>query len=372
MRKTPIILLASALPLAVQAANTEFSYGGYIKFDAMYSQYNDGELSAGSSGRDFYIPSVTPVGGDDSSSLDFTARSSRFNFKTVTNLENGEKITGFAELDFLLHSDGNEVASNSYSPRLRHFFFTYNNLTFGQTWTTFLNTSSLPETVDFFGVPEGTPFARQPLIRYTAGNFQVSLENPESTVNTTSGTNDDSSIPDVVARYNISSGSLNMSVAAIARQISRQDDTTDFDESETGFGVNVAGAVKIGNDDLKFSVTNGQVARYVGLGIAAPDAIISGGDLKTTDVTAAFVAYRHFWTPQMRSTIAYSMMQMDYGVDNTGLTDSTNSARVNLMYSPVKEITYGLEYSHVQRELDDSANTDGSMDRLQFTAKYSF
>lgn len=372
MRKTPLILLASALPLAVHAANTEFSYGGYIKFDAMYSQYNDGDLGAGSAARDFYIPSATPVGGDSSSSLDFTARSSRLNFKTVTNLENGEKITGFAEMDFLLHGDGNEVASNSYSPRLRHFFFTYNNLTFGQTWTTFLNTGSLPETVDFFGVPEGTPFARQPLIRYTSGNIQVSLENPESTVDSTAGTNDDSTIPDIVARYNLSSGSLNMSVAAIGRQISRQDAAANVDESTTGFGVNVAGIVKMGSDDLKFSVTNGQVARYVGLGIAAPDAILSGSDLKATDVTAAFVAYRHFWNPQMRSTLAYSMLQTDYGVDNTGLTDSTSSARVNLMYSPVKEVTYGLEYSHVQRELDDAAGTDGSIDRLQFSAKYTF
>ncbi len=39
MRKTSAILLAAALPMAVQAANTEFSYGGYIKLDAMMSTY---------------------------------------------------------------------------------------------------------------------------------------------------------------------------------------------------------------------------------------------------------------------------------------------------------------------------------------------
>src|SRR5690606_34918219 len=146
------------------------------------------------------------------------------------------------------------------------------------------------------------------------------------------------------------------------------------DDSEIGYGINLAGVIKLGADDLKFSVSHGQLGRYVGFGTAA-DALAVGGTsdkIEATDVTAAFVAYRHFWTPQLRSTVAYSMLEADYGVANTTNTKSVSSARVNLMYSPTKEVTYGVEYSNAQRELDDAAGTDGSMDRVHFRAQYKF
>ncbi|QQD21897.1 porin [Oceanospirillaceae bacterium ASx5O] len=368
MRKTSAILLAAALPMAVQAANTEFTYGGFIKLDAIYSQYNDGPNDA--AGRDYYVPNTTPVGGaNDSASFDMHAKTSRFNFKTVTTLDNGEKVTAFVEMDFL-SGGGNEIVSNSYNPRLRHAFFSYNNLTFGQTWSTFMNVGALPETVDFIGVSEGTVFARQSQVRYTMGNLQLSLENPENTVTTRTGSTDDAEMPDLIARYNIQSGDHSFSVAGIVRELA-DDDGAGNRESAMGFGANVAGVLKFGANDLKFSVTHGQVARYVGLAAAA-DSIIVSSDIEPTDVTAAFVAYRHFWNPKLRSTVAYSMLQADYDNDTvaSALVEKSNSARINLMYSPVKEVTYGVEYSNAKLEQVDG--TDGSMDRLQFTAKYSF
>lgn len=377
MRKTSAILLAAALPMAVQAANTEFTYGGYIKFDAMYSQYSDGAAANGGAlevGRDFYVPAAIPTAGEETSSVDFTARSSRFNFKTVTTLDNGEKVTGFVEMDFLTTTEGDERASNSFAPRLRHAYFSYNNVLVGQTWTTFMNVGALPETVDFFGVSESTVFGRQSQVRYTMGNLQLALENPENTIDGAGGGNevDQSKIPDLIARYNIQAGDHSFSVAALARQISNQT-SGGVDESTTGVGFNVAGVVKLGADDLKFSVTHGQVARYVGLGATAADAVTNTttGDLEATDITSAFIAYRHFWNPQLRSTIAYSMLEADYHADaGAALNEKATSARINLMYSPVKEVTYGVEYSNAK--LEKVSGADGTMDRLQFTARYNF
>ncbi|WP_430461946.1 DcaP family trimeric outer membrane transporter [Thalassolituus sp. LLYu03] len=372
MRKTSLILLASALPLAVQAANTEFSYGGYLKLDAMMSTYSDGDLGAASGGRDYYLPFTIPTGGEETSSFDMSAKSSRFNFKTVTTLENGEKVTGFVELDFLGSAQGNEVVSNSYSPRLRHAFFTVGNLTFGQTWSTFMNTSALPETVDFLGVSDGTVFNRQAQIRYTMGDFQFSLENPETTVGGTAS--DDNGLPDIVARYNLKAGDHTFSIAAIGRQFASQNGVsgpTGVDETATGFGASVSGVIKLGADDLKFSYTTGNVARYVGVGSASDVVVGANGDLEATDVNAAFVAYRHFWTDKVRSTLAYSMLEADYDdAAAVTLTESSSSTRLNLMYSPTKEVTYGVEYSMASRELVSGA--DGDMNRIQFTSKFTF
>jgi len=356
----------------------------------MFSQYNDGEMT-NALGRDIYVPGVTPTGnGDSTNNFQMHAKSSRFGLKAVTTLDDGEKITSVIELDFLGSAQGNENVSNSYSPRLRHAFFTYKNLTVGQTWSTFMNVSALPETVDFVGVMDGTVFARQPQVRYTTGNLEVALENPASTVGGTD--TNDNSMPDVVARYSIKSGNSTFTVAGIVREIKADNPaiaavmdnsatpqfegkaaTAAIDDSEIGYGINLAGVIKLGADDLKFSVSHGQLGRYIGFAPAADALAVAGTDnIEATDVTSAFVAYRHFWNPKLRSTIAYSMLEADYGIANSGRTENVSSARVNLMYSPTKEVTYGVEYSNAQRELDDAAGTDGSMDRVQFSAQYKF
>ncbi len=60
--------------------NTAFSYGGFIKMDAMATDTSDGRIADGSSGRLFYVPSAIPVGADDADGGDptpTTMRSSR-------------------------------------------------------------------------------------------------------------------------------------------------------------------------------------------------------------------------------------------------------------------------------------------------------
>ncbi|MEQ3632920.1 DcaP family trimeric outer membrane transporter [Thalassolituus sp.] len=372
MRKLPMVLLATAaLPLAVNAANTELTYGGYIKMDAMLSTYSDGDIAPANIGRDFYVPSTIPVGGqDEGADLDYSAKSTRLNMKTVTTLEDGETVTGFIEMDFLSSPGGTEVVSNSYNPRLRHAFFKYDGLTAGQTWTTFMNTGALPETVDFLGPSESSVFVRQTQFRYTMGDFDLAIENPETTVD--GAVSDDGMLPDFVARYNIKSGNSNFAVAALVRQLSYEDAVNNVDSTTAmGFGINVSGKIMIGGDDLKLSLTSGTgVGRYVGLG-AVTDANLVNGDLKASKTTAAFIAYRHHWTSKLRSTAMYSMLTADY--DSAAPTTSTtdiSSVRVNLMYNPVEPITYGVEYSMATREIDNGAN--GDMSRLQVSAKYSF
>ncbi len=378
MRLFPSLLLATAaLPLAAQAANTEFSYGGYIKFDAMMSTYSDGDVGSASLARDFYVPSGTPVSGgdvDETSHFDMHAKTSRFNFKTNTDLGNGHSVMTFVEADFLGSTQGNEVVSNSYSPRLRHAFVRTGAWTFGQTWSTFMNVGALPETVDFLGVSDGTVFARQAQVRYTRGDLQVALENPETNVAGV-GATDDAGMPDIVARYNLSMGDHAFSVAAIARQLAvvadlDDDGDNELDESTTGVGFNVSGKVMLGKDDLKFSYTQGNVARYVGLAAAADAAISTDGDLEATDVSAAFIGFRHHWSDQLRSTIAYSMLEADYDDVVASDTEKATSWRVNLMYSPVKKMTYGVEYSQATHENVNGA--EGDLSRIHFTTKYVF
>lgn len=378
MRKSSMLLLAgAALPMAVNAADTEFKYGGYIKFDAIHSTYSDGEGSqaANGLGRDFYIPSLTPVTTDDaeesSSQLDMGAKASRFNFKTTTTLDNGEKVTSFVEMDFLASASGNERVSSSYNPRLRHAFFSHNNLLFGQTWSTFMNTGALPEVVDFLGVSDGTVFNRQAQVRYTNGPIQISAENPETTINVNGSrvVSDDSSLPDLVVRYNLKTDTAAISFSGIARELAYVDQANDIDETTIRFGANISGKISLGKDDLKFSVTKGDVARYVGLNMSNDATYTNGGKLVGNNVTAAFIGFRHFWTDSVRSTLAYSTITADNHEDaGTSANKKSDSVRLNLMWSPAKKMTYGVELS--QATLEKESGLEGDMTRVHFTAKY--
>jgi hypothetical protein len=376
MRKIPLILLTSALPLTVQvqAANTQFTYGGYIKFDAIASKYSEGEIAPANLGRDFYVPAAIPTGttGNGGNAMDFGAKASRINFKSVTTLDNGETVTAFVEMDFLGSAQGNEVVSNSYSPRLRHAFFSHGHYTFGQTWTTFMNTGALPEVVDFLGVSEGTIFARQSQVRYTNGNIQLALENPETAVyNGATSPTDDSSMPDMVARYNLTSGNNSFAIAGIARQLAYKDEAADIDESITRFGINVSGVIKMGADDLKFSISRGDLGRYIGLGMVRDATLTNKGKLVGNSVTGGFIAYRHMWDSSFRSTLAYSMLTADNHEDaGMAVNKSAKSIRANLMWTPAPGMTYGVEAS--KATLEKESGVDGDAKTLQFTAKYAF
>jgi len=366
MRNTPIILLAAALPMAVNAANTEFSYGGFIKMDAMLSSYSDGDVNDGI-GREFYVPSQLVSGTEpDMAELDFSARTSRLNLKTVTSLDNGKTMTSFIEMDFQ-GAAGTETVSNSHGPRLRHAFVKYDNILVGQTWSNFMNVGALPESADFIGPSESTVFIRQPQVRYTMGDLAVALENPQTTGAGDSG--DNGMLPDLTASYKLKAGSADLVAALLVRQLAYDGAAEDDDATTMAFGVNLSGKVMIGKDDLKFSATMGNgVGRYVGLGAVA-DAALVDGDLETSETTAAFVAYRHHWNSEWRSSVVYGMLSADYDDSVTGAITDASSVRVNLMRSPVKPLTYGIELSSAKVEREDA---EVSMMRTYFTTKYTF
>lgn len=388
MRKTAL-LLAATLPMAVQAANVEFKYGGFIKLDAMYSQYSDGvPASASAVGRDYNVPHTLPTSSNNSDSVgvfDMHAKSSRFNFGTTLTLDNGEKVTSFIEMDFF-GSGHNEATANGYGPRLRHAFLTYNGWTLGQTWSTFMNPAALPEAVDFVGVSDGTIFIRQPQIRYTSGNWMFAIENPEttSTVNLysdaaahtpSSAGHDVNRFPDLVARYNFKVGEHAFTLAALGRDLSVRDSQFNV-ESAVGYGVSATGVLKFGRDSLHLSISQGNIGRYTSVGGVRDVYLDSDNgevEVEPSSMLAAYIGYRHFWNDQWRTTVSHAFQQADYHEDlknDTSLTKETSSSRINLMYSPTAAVTYGVEYSYQEREV--MSGNDGNLHRLQFTSRFNF
>ncbi len=372
------ILLLACQQLSTAHAETEFKLGGFIKADMIASDYLDGSVTETSALRDFHIPSAIPVGGSDGSyQVDFHAKETRFNLGTVSDLEDGNKLKTFLEFDFMLSDAGDERVSNSYQPRMRHAYFSYDKFLFGQTWSTFMIVT-LPDNLDFIGAPDGVVFERQTQFRLSVGDWQFALENPETTITPYLGGSrivaGSSALPDLVARYNFSGNWGKLSVAGIYRQLSYDDPVVGIDSTTSALGLTFGGKLKIGDrDDFRFAITNGSgLGRYAGLNFVNGAVLDMNDELEAIDTTNGFIGYLHHWNDQWRSSIDIAAFKADNNVNltGTGANKSASSFSINLLYSPDPKLTLGVELMRANKELE--SGVDGAFNRIQLSAKYSF
>lgn len=340
------------------------TFGGYIKADY---RHVDGDINY----QDYWRGNDAGATADDLSHTKFNAKESRLNMKY-----NKGDVTAFVEVDFY-GGDGNEVATNSSNPRLRHAFIKSGNWMVGQYWTNFSQLKAFPEALDFGGPIVAEVFVRQPQIRYTNGNFAISLENPETWGDNGADTNGsgggsnatdlDEDTPDLTATYKFKGDWGEVQVGALVRKVDPGSDG----EDETAFAANIGGRINVGErDDIRFQLNVGESGRYVGAGMfqdieTDPD----DGDVKLEETTAYSIAYRHFWNNDWRSTIYYGAAESDV------LEQERSHWGVNLIRQLSPGLTAGIEYG--QYDIDDEYNsaggagTEGDSSYLQMSWKYA-
>lgn len=361
-------------------SRTSVTLGGYAKLDAIYSSRSAGVAQQGDQ---FLFPSQIPVGAaagaNEREQVTLHARQSRFFFRTSTPSAWGE-VTSLVEGDFF-GADGNESVSNSHALRLRHAYGSVGNLSGGQFWTNFLNEAAYAETLDFGG-PVGLIFVRQAQVRWTqafsGGDWSVSAENPESVValpgSATLFRADDDKVPDFTARVRFNTGIGRYSLQALVRNI-RADSAAApaVAAQKSGAAIGIAGIVPaFGQDDFRFNVNVGNViGRYQELGFFADGIVNTAGEIELADVVSGYAAYRHFWAPGLRSSLVLSAARAKNPAGSFGgLNRRSESAHLNLIWSPDPKVNLGAEYIYAKRVVEDDRS--GSLNRLQLSAQYSF
>lgn len=362
-----------------RVGKTTVAYAGYVKLDTLVQGTSGGQMPDNSIGRDFLIPALIPVGGTASGyDTDYSARQTRFILKTATDVGAAHTLNSHIELDFNVTDGGDERTTNSYVPRLRQAFITYDNWLFGQAWSTFQNIAALPDSLDFIGVTPGTVFDRQPMIRYSKNGWQIALEQPETTVTTRTGARimaGDDTIPDVVARYNLNRPWGSLTAAGIVRTLRISDD--DFGtgtDSAMAYGLSVSGKIKVGEkDDVRFMATAGDgLGRYIGLNIVNDAALDAAGNLDPIFTWSGFAAYQHHWGGRLRSSIAGAYFKADNPVMLTTrqVTDESWNGFANLIWNPVDPLDIGIELLYAERTLEDGRT--GDLRRLMISTRYNF
>jgi len=375
----PILILLSTNTFAQEDVKkkpkTTFKFGGFAKLDLLVTNFGDGKPQPEDFIRDIHLPGSIPVGGNlNDFDTHMHVKESRFNL-SVNSEVMGKPIHGFVEMDFLLSKAGDERVSNSYNPRLRHFYFEYGKFLFGQTWSTFMIVT-LPDDLDFTGAGEGIVFNRQPQLRYTNGNWQASLENPETTYTPFGGGDLQTSsggIPDIVLRRNFNSEKNQFSIAGMFRNPRIFDDNNDR-YGAFGFGITGGGKIIVGGkDDIRFVATYGQgLGRYVAFNFVTAVIPDANNELTTINTYNGYLAYLHHWNDKWKTSINGSYLMADNDSELTGgdVNKSAFSFSGNLLYQAVPELLLGVELMYGYRELENEVN--GDFTRLQMSAKYSF
>jgi hypothetical protein len=188
--------------------------------------------------------------------------------------------------------------------------------------------------------------------------------------------------PDLTARYTWKGSWGHFSVAGLTRELKYQRPevrnssgavlVSEIDDSTWTMAGSLSGKFMVGKDDIRWMLLGGNLGRYVGLNFSNDAVLDSGGDLESIDGWAGFIAYRHLWNDKWRSNLYFAMEDYDNDEDLTGglANKSSESWTFNLIYSPLPKLDVGAEFRYAVREIENGA--DGSLNRLQFTTKYSF
>lgn len=346
---TACLLSVPAQAADIKIGDTDIKVGGFLKGNI---RYVGGDIP--------YMPNWIgsgAVNSEDAKRTQMSAQESRFNAK----IKKGD-VSGYVEIDFVGSAQGNGVVTNSYSPRLRHAFLKYQDVTFGQTWSTIINTSTFPETADLGGPLVGEAMMRQTLLRYQYGSWKFALENPNTFGTGTDGeklSTSDDYVPDFIVRHDTKGDWGNISVSALMRYLDPESC------KEVAFGGSISSKImSFGKDDLRIQLHYGNLGRYVGT-TAAKD--IVNGELETT--TSGTIAYRHFWTESTRSSLFY-------GRSSTEI-EKTDRAQygVNIFTNLTTELKMGLElgrYEVMDSEVSFKPNANGASNYAQFTMQFNF
>ncbi len=356
------------------------SIGGRVKIDAIYNDNSVGGNRTSKSDLAF-SPTSIPL-ADNKNDFDVNLRESRV-WGTLHIPVFEETLSTYVEFDFFdTTRDSAGRAHVANTPRLRHLYASFMNLTVGKTYTTFVNMSAYPVINDANG-PVGVLSIRPDWIarfskKLSFAELFLSLEKPESRFTSSSGSSfqvNDDHIPDIVGKLVFSNEQGNWSVSAMAREINNDGKVANgVDKTYWGGAISTAGRLFINDqDNLRFTLSYGNaLGRYMSYG-AFNDAVMdSTGKINLTEILAAYAAYQHWWTANTRSSFILGGAYANHDTNKTvsSVNEYFASSMINFLWSPTLKTTVGIEWLHAYRELHNGQN--GNIDRIQLSAIYKF
>ena len=322
----------------------------------------------------FIVGSIPVPQESGATNTALTVSQSRLNVDLRDTTKYGA-VRAFLEADF---------AGSGDTFRLRHAFGQYKSFLIGKTWSTFMDTRSRPEDLDFEGI-NGQILLRQPQIRYfpkigKSSNLLLSAEDPDPNV---AGGTGIGLLPDLVAsvehtrfdKWHVKSSLLLRNIKGDCDCLDGKSDTT------RGWALSVSGMAGLKRwderDNLQIQLSYGEgYSHYVNdLGsIGEPDAIFdqTTGRLHAVPVFAMYIAFQKWWSPNIRSNFNYGFVDVDFqGISDPAAAYKTTHRIIgNVISSPIARIDLGGQLLYGSRTNEDGEK--GTATQLQLSAKYRY
>ncbi len=360
---------------------------GHIMLDAGYN-FNQINQNWYDVMRPTQLPSYDNQYGPDGNYF-ASVRQTRLGFKNYVSTPLGQLKTQF---EFELFGTGVDAGQTTF--RLRHAYAELGHFGAGQTWSPFMDIDVFPNTLEYWG-PNGMVFFRNIQVRYFAdkGNnhFAVALEKPGASGD--QGVYSDRveldnvamrfALPDLSAEYRRTEKWGYVELAGILRKIEWKDQNNDaynLSGDALAWGLNLSTNLKLGSK----SIFRGQVVYGEGIENYMNDAPVDVGIKKNPgNVTSpvegvalpvlGVVAFLdHNWNEKFSSSLGYSLVNIDNsdGQANDAFKRGQYIA-ANILYSPVKNVTTGIEYQWGSRE-NFNDGWDANASKIQVSFKYNF
>ncbi|MFV5506791.1 DcaP family trimeric outer membrane transporter [Acinetobacter sp. 197] len=346
---------SAAAPKALSTkSDTEVKLYGFVRGDANY-------IIEGSAG-DF--SDVAKTNGQTRDKLVATAKTTRLGLDFKTSV-NGAEVGGKLESDF---------AGTNDSFRIRQAYLTYENWLIGQTQSNFLSNHA-PFMIDFStNVGGGT--TRLPMVRYgfdltPATQLFLAAEKPNS-----SAEDIKSSVPTLTAKlaHNFDDKKGNASARALVEVYKDED----VNKRKAGWGL-AAGTTYQVLDPLKatldVSYTKGVNGILYGTNANAAFVDDEGNrNIEQNEIWAVQTGLTYSILPNLKTSLGYGALFADKDSDYADLNEAANKevqqAWLNLVYSPVKPLEFGVEYVNGERKTFN--NEKFKDNRIGLMSKYSF
>lgn len=345
---------AAAPKVLSTKSGTEVKLYGFVRGDANY-------IIEGSAG-DF--SDVAKTNGQTNDKFVATAKTTRIGLDFKTNVE-GAEVGGKLESDF---------AGSNDSFRIRQAYLTYENWLIGQTQSNFLSNHA-PFMIDFStNVGGGT--TRLPMVRYgfdltPATQLFLAAEKPNS-----SAEDIKSSVPTLTAKlaHNFDDKKGNASARALVEVYKDED----INKRKTGWGL-AAGTTYQVLDPLKATLDVSYTKGVNGIlyGTNANAAFVDDEDdrnIEQNEIWAVQTGLTYSILPNLKTSLGYGALFADKDSDYADLNATANKevqqAWLNLVYSPVKPLEFGVEYVNGERKTFD--NEKFKENRIGLMSKYSF
>lgn len=338
--------------------------GGYAKLDVIVDSSATGTPNKFTTSA---IYTTSDAGYDPEAHFAMHAKQSRLGFEARTPTKLGSLRVVY-ENDFF-----GDPTAPTMTYNLRHLYGQLANFTIGQTWTAYLDSDAIPDTLDFAG-PGVLALRRVPQIRYTvpfaeSAHLALAAEQPGSDL---AGLPTDATAkslaPDLTMALRVEDKELgHVHLGGVARVLAYDDDA---DETFAAFGwsANVSGALNVlGKDHVTLSATFGQGTGHYAqdLGAASAAVLMADGSLDALTTYGGFAGYRHLWVDGWTSQVTYGYLALEEHADLAASAyRETHYVQGNIVWSPADRLHVGLEYLYGHKSTQDGSAGDNHRGQL--------